>query len=173
MQFNLFNCSVSSDELKVACKRISRISQSELKILFSFLKVQRSASQSDVHGSNTRRLRPTTIGNQTTKLKRCASLPAQKRQIIVTTNVDVKNLKTQLESSVESLGKSMKFSVHVTFLFCLIMRHVKCDFLFFWLRLNKTENAIYLDSIPSGGKTVIRVTTPFTPQIIFPFVWIF
>lgn len=103
------------------------------------MKVQRSVSQSDVHGNNGRRVRPTIVGNpSTTKLKRCASLPAQKRQIIVNTNVDVKNLKAQLESSVESLGelKNNHEILHVTmmigqqffviFFFCSFLLFIFC-----------------------------------------------
>ncbi|XP_037048251.1 ninein isoform X4 [Bradysia coprophila] len=57
------------------------------------LKVQRSSSHSDIHGS--KRRRPLTG----TKLKRCASLPAQKPK-----KDERAQLQTQLESSVESLG---------------------------------------------------------------------
>lgn len=81
------------------------------------LKVQRSASQSDMHGTNNvRRIRAPNAGsgggggvvgaNGGSKLKRCASLPAQKqRQTMIAANNETRNLKTQLESSVESLGK--------------------------------------------------------------------
>lgn len=98
--------------------------QFNFKLDFSFLcflKVQRSVSQSDMHGTtNVRRIRNSHIGNgggggcvggigsanSGTKLKRCASLPAQKqRQTIIAANNETRNLKTQLESSVESLGK--------------------------------------------------------------------
>ncbi|XP_037048252.1 blastoderm-specific protein 25D isoform X5 [Bradysia coprophila] len=58
------------------------------------LKVQRSSSHSDIHGS--KRRRPLTG----TKLKRCASLPAQKPK-----KDERAQLQTQLESSVESLDK--------------------------------------------------------------------
>lgn len=70
------------------------------------LQVQRSASQSDMHGTtNNRRLRPLPVtGTAGTKLKRCASLPAQKQRNVVITQNENHNLKTQLESSVESLG---------------------------------------------------------------------
>lgn len=91
-------------------------------IFLLFLKVQRSASQSDMHGTtNVRRIRAPNAGtggggggggigvgsaNSGTKLKRCASLPAQKqRHTIIAANNETRNLKTQLESSVESLGE--------------------------------------------------------------------
>lgn len=75
-------------------------------------KVQRSASQSDLHG--TRRRPP--VGSS--KLKRCASLPAQKnsRQIEknnqlgkVNASIETNVLTTcqKLDSSVDSLGKLM------------------------------------------------------------------
>lgn len=80
-----------------------------------FLKVQRSVSQSDMHGTtNVRRIRAPHGGgggggggvNGGSKLKRCASLPAQKqRQTTIAANSDTRTLKTQLESSAESLGK--------------------------------------------------------------------
>lgn len=71
-----------------------------------------------MHGTtNIRRIRAPNVGNGGgggggvganggTKLKRCASLPAQKqRQTMIAANNETRNLKTQLESSVESLGK--------------------------------------------------------------------
>lgn len=75
-----------------------------------YIQVQRSVSQSDMHDSSGRRgvrlsNTNTTSSDATvhsgTKLKRCASLPAQKQQNIPF----AKDLKTQRESSVESLGK--------------------------------------------------------------------
>lgn len=68
--------------------------------------VQRSASQSDIPGTH-RRIRSSPGG---TKLKRCASLPAQKHRIVPE---DKRHLKTQLESSVESLGMS---HTYITFM---------------------------------------------------------
>lgn len=77
----------------------------------NYHQVQRSVSQSDMHATNARCIRTSNINatlasnNNGTKLKRCASLPAQKRSVPHVNSKDIKNLKTQLESSAESLGK--------------------------------------------------------------------
>lgn len=60
-----------------------------------------------MHDSNARRIRTLATSNNGTKLKRCASLPAQKRTVPYVNSKDLKNLKTQLESSAESLGKNL------------------------------------------------------------------
>ncbi|KAJ6648175.1 Ninein-like protein [Pseudolycoriella hygida] len=73
-------------------EHLTRNDQQNLKTMKS-QKVQRSSSHSDIHGS--KRRRPVTG----TKLKRCASLPAQKPK-----KDDKPQLQTQRESSVESLG---------------------------------------------------------------------
>lgn len=74
--------------------------------MFSFIKkVQRSVSQSDLHG--TKRRRP--VGS--TKLKRCASFPAQNNSKMEgrlqsscsSSNSHDKNLPSQ-QSSIDSLG---------------------------------------------------------------------
>lgn len=73
--------------------------------------MQRSVSQSDMHAPNARCIRASNINSTSasndngTKLKRCASLPAQRRSVPYVNSKDIKNLKTQLESSAESLGK--------------------------------------------------------------------
>lgn len=74
------------------------------------LQVQRSVSQGDMNDTNGRRVRSTAVAcsatNNGTKLKRCASLPAQKqRSVPYMSSKETENLKLQLESSVESLGK--------------------------------------------------------------------
>lgn len=78
----------------------------------SFLQVQRSVSQGDMNDANGRRIRSSTTTvacsatNNGTKLKRCASLPAQKqRSVPYMSSKETENLKLQLESSVESLGE--------------------------------------------------------------------
>lgn len=79
---------------------------------FDDMQVQRSVSQSDMHDSNGRQTRQTNESRLTaevsiysgTKLKRCASLPAQQHPRNAYAK-DTPNLKTQRESSVESLGK--------------------------------------------------------------------
>lgn len=79
-----------------------------LCVIVLFVKVQRSVSQGDMHDTNGRRVRSTitcTATNNGTKLKRCASLPAQKRPIPLLSTKETENLKLQLESSVESLGE--------------------------------------------------------------------
>lgn len=68
-----------------------------------------------MHGTtNVRRIRAPNGGgvggigavNGGSKLKRCASLPAQKqRQTMIAAHNETRTLKTQLESSAESLGK--------------------------------------------------------------------
>lgn len=61
-----------------------------------------------MHDTNGRRVRSTvtcTANNNGTKLKRCASLPAQKRNVPYMSSKETENLKLQLESSVESLGE--------------------------------------------------------------------
>lgn len=61
-----------------------------------------------MHDTNGRRVRASvtcTATNNGTKLKRCASLPAQKRPVPCMSVKDKENLKLQLESSVESLGE--------------------------------------------------------------------
>lgn len=61
-----------------------------------------------MHNTNGRRLRSTIAylaKNNGTKLKRCASLPAQKRNVPYMSSKETENLKLQLESSVESLGE--------------------------------------------------------------------
>lgn len=77
----------------------------------NYNQVQRSVSQSDMHAPNARCI-PASNKNSTlasnnngTKLKRCASLPAQRRSVPYINSKDIKNLKTQLESSAESFGK--------------------------------------------------------------------
>lgn len=65
-----------------------------------FQQVQRSSSQSEIHGIARRR---PTSGS---KLKRCASLPAQKRRTREQMQKQQESIaKNQLASSVESLGK--------------------------------------------------------------------
>lgn len=61
-----------------------------------------------MHDTNGRRVRSSvtcTANNNGTKLKRCASLPAQKRNVPYMSSKETENLKLQLESSVESLGE--------------------------------------------------------------------
>lgn len=76
----------------------------------NYYQVQRSVSQSDMHDSNAKCIRTSNINSTLasningTKLKRCASLPAQRRSVLYVNSKDIKNLKTQLESSAESLG---------------------------------------------------------------------
>lgn len=74
--------------------------------------VQRSVSQGDMNDANGRRIRSSnaiaacSATNNGTKLKRCASLPAQKqRSVPYMSSKETENLKLQLESSVESLGE--------------------------------------------------------------------
>lgn len=78
-----------------------------------------------MHGGGQRRMRPSSGGG--TKLKRCASLPAQQKQRVAVD--DKRQLKTQLESSVESLGTCLfviasiygPHSFIYFFLFCLLV----------------------------------------------------
>lgn len=82
---------------------------------FSPIQVQRSVSQGDMNDASGRRIRSSNIvaaaaacsaTNNGTKLKRCASLPAQKqRSVPYMSSKETENLKLQLESSVESLGE--------------------------------------------------------------------
>lgn len=70
--------------------------------------MQRSVSQGDMHDTNGKHIRTSVTSNASnngTKLKRCASLPAQKRNVPYMNSREKENLKLQLESSVESLGE--------------------------------------------------------------------
>lgn len=79
----------------------------------------------DSNGRHKRQINTNTIANSEvsiysgTKLKRCASLPAQKQPNAYAK--DMPNLKTQRESSVESLGKfydtRIEFVIHLYFSF--------------------------------------------------------
>lgn len=65
-----------------------------------------------MHDTNGRRVRSSvscSASNNGTKLKRCASLPAQKRNVPYMSSKEKENLKLQLESSVESLGEYLQF----------------------------------------------------------------
>lgn len=62
-----------------------------------------------MHDTNGRRMVrssvSSSVSNNGIKLKRCASLPAQKRNVPYMSSKETENLKLQLESSVESLGE--------------------------------------------------------------------
>ncbi|XP_055309722.1 blastoderm-specific protein 25D isoform X2 [Sitodiplosis mosellana] len=79
----------------------------------TYHKVQRSVSQGDMHDTNGRRVRSSvscSASNNVTKLKRCASLPAQKRNVPYMSSKETENLKLQLEGSVESLDEPNDWS---------------------------------------------------------------
>ncbi|XP_031631697.1 blastoderm-specific protein 25D isoform X2 [Contarinia nasturtii] len=78
----------------------------------NYHKVQRSVSQGDMHDNGRRNVRSivSSANNNGTKLKRCASLPAQKRNVPYISRKDTENLKLQLESSVESLDEPHDWS---------------------------------------------------------------
>lgn len=95
----------------------------------------------DSNGRHKRQINTNTIANSEvsiysgTKLKRCASLPAQKQPNAYAK--DMPNLKTQRESSVESLGKLYEIEHHLLFigtfrsyflLFALNYYYIKNDF---------------------------------------------
>lgn len=74
----------------------------------------------DSNGRHKRQINTNTIANSEvsiysgTKLKRCASLPAQKQPNAYAK--DMPNLKTQRESSVESLGKFYEIERNLLFI---------------------------------------------------------
>lgn len=84
------------------------------------IKVHRSASQTDVK----RRRQPQTnsgINNSSTKLKRCASLPARRNMarefVRIRGSSPNKHVKAQLDSSVESLGKILSAQCFFSFIY--------------------------------------------------------